>query len=92
MCVFVERIAPPGASFLTQPGIYTHRSGSHAGKIVEEGSVQILILDADNRTLSAFVADMTLIAESMVRELGQEEVILDVQQRGLSVDVFRVYL
>lgn len=72
------------ASILLQQGIYEDFSG----KRVVEPSVQIIIIDLMGVSKSDFVADMKSLAEQLRVSLEQEVVILEIQKRGVVVDVF----
>jgi hypothetical protein len=74
------------ASILAQHGIYEDFKGER----VVEPSVQIIIIDLAGLQKKAFVTDMKALAEELRGKLKQEVVILEIQRRGVSTDVFSV--
>jgi hypothetical protein len=74
------------ASILAQHGIYEDFKGER----VVEPSVQIIIIDLAGVVKKIFVAEMKELAEELRKELKQEVVILEIQRRGVSTDVFSV--
>ncbi len=83
-------LSSPDASFIAQRGIFTQLSESLKGTVVSERGVQIFLIDMDNRDGATFTADMQAFAEGVARAFQQEAVILDVQERGISMGVYRV--
>jgi hypothetical protein len=75
-----------GASFLIQKGIYQDAGG---GRVAED-SVQIVILDFDQRTEEKFLEDMTKLAEHLRETFRQEVVVLEMQKKGVVTDVYSV--
>jgi hypothetical protein len=74
------------ASILTQKGIYEDRSGA----LVTEPSVQVIIIDLSGAAKKAFVGEMQELAETLRRKMRQETVILEIQRKGTTVDVYSV--
>ena len=75
----------PDASFLAQRGVYTQ-----AGSTVEENSVQIIIIDMQGDTKQVFTSQVVELAKELREDFKQESVIVEVQKRGVVVDVFSV--
>lgn len=82
-----EQTSRPGASLIAQMGIYTSRK---TGAIVDEESVQVVILNDDFAKARVFDAQMLALAEALARELEQEEVIVEIQVGGVSRRTFGV--
>lgn len=78
-----DRGRPVAASFVSQHGFYTYGDG----EIVNEPSVQIVIIDEEGRTRRQFDDAMLALSETLCTEMRQESVILDLQHRGRSVDL-----
>jgi hypothetical protein len=74
------------ASILTQKGIYEDR----AGDLVTEPSVQVIIIDLSGAGKKEFVGEMQQLAETLRRRMKQETVILEIQRKGTTVDVYSV--
>jgi hypothetical protein len=74
------------ASILSQKGIYEDRSGQR----VVEPSVQIIILDFSGQPKKAFVKEMVGLGEVLRKRLKQETVILEIQRRGVTTDVYSI--
>jgi hypothetical protein len=74
------------ASILSQKGIYEDRSGAR----VVEPSVQVIIIDFSGQPKKAFTSEMVQLAEVLRKRLKQETVILEVQRRGVTTDVYSV--
>lgn len=74
------------ASILGQRGIYE----GFDGKRVVEPSAQVIIIDTVGTPKKQFVAEMKELAEDLRQKLRQETVILEIQRRGVSTDVFSV--
>jgi hypothetical protein len=78
----------PDASFISQKGVYQHRS---SGEIVVEDSGQvIIIIDVWRTPLDEFVDEMTTLAEHVAETMQQESVILEIQRNGVTQQVFSV--
>lgn len=76
--------AVPGASILSQRGIYEDQSR----RIIDEPSVQIIIIDFDGVSQDAFTKEMIALGEQLARELQQETVLLEIQKRGVVEDQY----
>lgn len=74
----------PDSSFLLQRGIFTGRGG-----VVEEDSVQVIIFDFGGGR-DKFEAEMVELAETLLSELQQETIYVEMQERGIAYDVFEV--
>jgi hypothetical protein len=74
------------ATILAQKGIYEDRSG----ELVVEPSAQVIIIDLAEESKRVFVDDMKALGEELRRKLRQEAVILEIQQRGVVKDVYRI--
>lgn len=83
--VRVSQKASPDSSFLLQRGLYTDR----ANDIVKEDSVQVVIFNFDDDQ-ETFENQMVALAETFIRELQQETVIIDLQRLGVSYIVLEV--
>jgi hypothetical protein len=83
--------APEDSSFLSQSGVYTHKSGRDAGKVVTEKSAQIIIIKMDGeKTLSRFQDLVVGLSEEICRKMNQESVIIDLQRNGVSKHIWEV--
>jgi hypothetical protein len=78
----------PDATFLAQKGVYTESKG---GRIIEEDSVQIIIIDVMGTPEPKFTEYMEQLAEELRKRFKQESVILEVQKRGVVQAVYSVY-
>jgi hypothetical protein len=81
-----DRGRPEDGTFITQRGVYTHRSG----KVVDEASGQVIIFDQpvegdEAAQLTRLEEEMIALAEEIAREFRQEEVILEIQRNGQTV-------
>lgn len=72
-------------TILSQLGIYE----SH-GQKVEEPSVQVIVLDLTNTPEKKFVDEMAEVGETLARRLEQQEVILEIQKRGIVQRIYTV--
>lgn len=79
--------ALPDASILSQKGIYSDRGGD----IVKEPSTQIIIIDTIGVGKRQFVSEMKELAEVLCKKMKQESVILEIQRKGVVLDVYSVY-
>ena len=73
-----RQVGDPSSSFVYQHGIYKHQ----AGEIVEEPGAQVIIINMD-ASPEAFIAQMVDLAESIAREMSQEEVVVEIQRNGV---------
>ncbi len=77
----------PSASLISQRGLYKHKEG---GQVVEEDSVRIIILHLTDETKQAFREHIVELAETLARQLQQEEVIVEFQNRGVTDEVMGI--
>lgn len=77
----------PDSSFISQKGIYTSRKD---GTIVEEDSVQVIIVDSEGVGKKQWLKEIVAIGEALCRELQQEEVVVQIQKGGVDVETFGV--
>jgi hypothetical protein len=77
----------PGSSFIAQTGLYRHKK---TGRIIEEDSAQIIILSLYGETPVQFNANMVQLAEILAGRFEQEEVVVEMQLRGVTQEVFGV--
>ena len=77
---------PPDSSFVLQNGFYTANDGS----LVYENSVQVIVLSIFGESLGKFSENMIDVAGHIAHELKQETVILEIQTKGVPVEVFGV--
>lgn len=85
--VRVAQTGDPSASLISQRGLYKHKAD---GKIVEEDSVRIILLHLTDETRAEFKENIVKLAETLARELQQEEVIVELQNRGVTENVLGV--
>jgi hypothetical protein len=71
-------------SILSQLGIYEDQQR----RIINEPSVQIIIIDFDGIEQDAFTKEMIALGEQLARELEQETVLLEIQKRGVVEDQY----
>jgi len=76
----------PDATILAQKGIYRDVKGRR----IVEPSVQVILIDFSDASKEAFTKEMEALAEALRKELKQETVILEIQNRGVIEDVFSV--
>lgn len=74
------------STILSQKGIYE----DFRGRRIIEPSVQVLVIDTAGTPKREFVGEMKELAEALQRRLKQETVILEIQKKGVSVDVYSV--
>jgi hypothetical protein len=77
----------PDATFLAQKGVYTEQSGA----LVEEDSVQIIIIDIAGTPEAKFTEFMTDLGEKLRTRFEQESVIVEIQRKGVVQSVFGVH-
>ena len=73
-----KQVGDPSSSFVYQHGIYKHQ----AGDIVEEPGAQVIIINMD-ASAKDFVAQMIALAETIARDMSQEEVVVEIQRNGV---------
>lgn len=73
-----QQTGDPSASFVYQHGIYKHE----AGQIVEEPGAQVIIINMGSSP-EQFIAQMVELAESIARDMSQEEVVVEIQRNGV---------
>jgi hypothetical protein len=69
---------------MSQRGIYEDQQR----RIIDEPSVQIIIIDFDGTEQGAFTKEMIALGEQLTRELQQETVLLEIQKRGIVEDQY----
>lgn len=75
----MQQTGDPSASFVAQKGIFKHAAGS----VVEEDSVQVIILNLDDSTTpDEFEEQMVDLATRLAHTLQQESVIVEMQLCG----------
>jgi hypothetical protein len=74
------------ASILSQKGIYE----DFRGRRIIEPSVQVIIIDTAGTPKREFVDEMKELAEGLRARLKQETVILEIQRKGVSTDIYSV--
>ena len=77
----------PDSSFLAQKGLYTD---SQSGKVIDEDSVQIVIIDLSGASKEIFTKQMTDLGEKLRKRFEQQSVIVEIQHRGIVQQVFGV--
>lgn len=77
----------PDATFLAQKGVYTD---SDTGLLVDEDSVQIIIIDIAGTPEEEFKKYMTDLAEELRTRFEQKEVIVEIQFKGVVKSVLGV--
>jgi hypothetical protein len=77
----------PNASFMTQRGIYQHHDSRH---IVQEDGAQVIIIDTWSTPVDDFREEMVKLAEIIAEQMQQEEVIVELQRNGISLEVIGV--
>jgi hypothetical protein len=82
--------APADASFLFQKGLYTYKRGEGKGRVVEEDSVQVVVLNFGAEKQATFEKRMIALAETLARELEQETVYIELQKSGIPYEVLEV--
>lgn len=81
-----EQSPNPNASILTQTGMFKDKSG----RMIVENSVQIIVIDLDGLSEKDFTEQMMTIAEAFVEEFEQEEVLVEIQKRGVVLEIYGV--
>jgi len=82
----LARKQPADASFIAQKGIYTDKRGEQ----VTENSVQIIIFASPGTTLSQLQEQMAALAKNLRRKFDQDQIIVELQERGVVQQVFAV--
>ena len=78
----------PDASFIAQRGIYRHRDG--ARRVVDEPGAQIVIIDMSGAIRKERDQQMRCLATEICHAFDQDEVVLEIQRRGLTIEVYGV--
>lgn len=78
--------AGPDASVLSQRGIYEDKKS----RTIVEDSVRIIIIDLAGLPKNEFVEQMLKLAEHLLEKFEQESVIVEIQRRGVVVDVYGI--
>lgn len=76
--------APPDATYIATRGVFTHGSG----RVVEEDGAQVIIFAVDEDA-ETFQKNVLALAETLVRELEQEAIFVELQKNGLQVALYR---
>jgi hypothetical protein len=74
----------PSMSVLTQRGVYQNARG----EVIQEPSLQIVILEFGDLAKNEFANEMTALGEALAEAFEQDEVIVEIQKRGVVRDVF----
>lgn len=74
------------ATYIAQLGTYEDRQG----RLIEEPSVQVIIIDFEGLSKEAFTKDMAQLCEQLRRDFQQETIILEIQKRGIVEDVYSI--
>ena len=77
---------PIDSSFVIQKGFYT----SNDGEVVYENSSQLIVLSIFGESEHKFAENMIELAGRLARELKQETIILEIQRKGIPIEVFGV--
>lgn len=80
-----EQGYPPNSTFVLQEGLYQHREPEKG--VVQEKGTQVIIIDEWGTPPEQFDREMVELAETLARELQQKEVILEIQERGITQSV-----
>lgn len=87
----VEQVGDPGASFLTQRGMYRHDDGY----VIDEPGAQVIVINVDRVmkkgkkiekvpvTPEQFEKDIEQLSEDLATELDQESIIVEIQRNGV---------
>ena len=87
--VRIRQVGQPDATFVAQTGMYTHHGvTAKKGVVVTEDGAQVLIKNLPhlNTDESEFQEQMIELTEIIATKLKQEIVIVDYQERGISVE------
>lgn len=81
-----EETGDPGSSFLLQRGLYRHE---RSGEIMDEEGVRVIILLVKSpETRDQFKENILHLGETLARELDQESVIVEFQDKGVTDKVY----
>jgi len=77
-----EQVGDQGATFLSQRGVYQRTKK----EVVDEPGAQVVIINTPNMKSSPakFAKQMLELAETLAAELGQDEVIVEIQKNGIA--------
>lgn len=81
-----QQTGDPSSTFVSQRGIYKH---ADSGLVVEEPGGQVIII-APGTPPDEFEEQMVELAEAIADKLGQDEVVVEIQRRGIVQNVFGV--
>jgi hypothetical protein len=81
---------PADASFLLQRGIYTHTPKRGRKTVIEENSVQVVIVKMPSEPERTWRPHLIRLAERLAQRLKQASVILELQRGGLVTEVLGV--
>lgn len=81
-----EQVGNPSSTFLTQRGLYQHKSGA----VVDEPGAQVVLINTPDLKTSKdkFIEQVENLAEDVATELGQDEVIVEIQKDGITQRAF----
>jgi hypothetical protein len=84
-----EQVGNPSSTFLSQRGLYRH---SDTGEVVDEPGAQVILinLSAFKTSSGEFEEQVEAIAEAIVEELEQNEVIVEIQRNGMIKKTFGI--
>lgn len=80
------RSLTPNASILSQKGIYEDRQK----RLIVEDSVQIVIIDVDGTPIEEFKEEVLDLADELIDEFEQEEIVVELQDAGIVQELFSV--
>ena len=83
--VRLRQIGSAGASILGQRGIYKE---SRVKKLVVEDSAQVLVMNREGVPVETFVGHMKTLANALRSRLDQDEVLLEIQDKGVLIRSF----
>lgn len=82
------QVGDPGATFLTQRGLYRH---VESGEVVDEPGMQVILINTtEGVTPKQFERQVEDLAELVADKFDQEEVIVEIQKNGVSQQVFGI--
>lgn len=82
----LEQVGDPAATFVAQRGLYRHGTG----EIVDEPGAQVILINTPNlgTTPAQFEKQVEKLSEDIATELGQDEVIVEIQENGFTRRTF----
>lgn len=76
----------PSSSFVSQRGIYRHE----AGDVIEEDGAQVILINAEFIPEEQFRDQIIALAETIAGNMKQDEVIVEMQKGGVTLEVLGV--